>query len=190
MKQLLIILAVVFAIIGYFILRWQRISDTPTNKSANANSAIPQLTLSGLQNARYRTRECGVITLSNGKFEGTQSSSSSGLPCRNVMLDKMALGDINSDGIDDAITFLGTDLGGSGFFVSLAAVINRNGSPYNIATLPLEDRIKIDAVRIDAGIIRLNATIHSAAAPMCCPDSAIQWQFKLVADSLVHLSHS
>ena len=43
--------------------------------------------------------------------------------------------------------------GGTGFFTVLCAVINDKGKPKNSALIDLEDRIKINSLRIQAGKI-------------------------------------
>jgi len=182
MKKLLVIFLVLFLLIGYFILRWRE-SGIPQEPARVVPAA---LTVAGLRNSSYRTDDCGKITLRNGAYEA--SSLDPDARCNISLLDKIAMGDLDGDGASDAAVFLGADLGGSGFFVSLAAVLNRNGTPEHVATIALEDRIKIDQVSIVAGRVRLEATVHSVAAPMCCPGSAVLWQFELVRDSLVRRS--
>lgn len=179
MKRLLVIFLVIFLLIGYFILRTREggLRREPERPSASA------LTVAALRNASYRTDDCGKITLRNGAYEPADPN----VRCSISLLDKVAIGDLDGDGASDAAVLLGTDFGGSGFFVSLAAVLNRGGAPEHAASLPLEDRIKIDEVRIEEGMVRLAATVHSVAAPMCCPDSAVRWRFRLDRDSLVRL---
>jgi hypothetical protein len=184
MKRLLLILLVIFLLVAYFILRWRE-SGIPRD-ATHLNPATAALTVVGLRNAAYRTADCGRITLRNGEYARADRNPEA--RCSISLLDKVAFGDLNGDGAPDAAVFLGTDLGGSGFFVSLAAVLNRSGAPEHVASIALEDRIKIDDVKVEGGIIQVGAVIHSSAAPMCCPDSSVTWRFRLAQDSLVRLS--
>lgn len=189
MKKIIIIIFALFAIIGFFILRWQRMPGPDSSTTKEKKQTGSPLTVSILRNATYHSRECGTITLSNGRFQGGEPTLFNNLICSISLLDMVAFGDLDGDGLDDAAAFLGADFSGSGFFVSVNAVLNKNGGPRHIASVSFEDRIKIDAVRIEAGIIHLNATVHSAAAPMCCPDSLVQWNYRLVTDSLIQISN-
>lgn len=45
------------------------------------------------------------------------------------LLDTVLYGDINMDGVEDAVVFLYTQNGGTGHFVEMAAVVNLDGGP-------------------------------------------------------------
>lgn len=46
-------------------------------------------------------------------------------------------------------------MAGRGHFVELAAVLNQAGTPYNISTVYLGDRVIVESVQITNGIIIL-----------------------------------
>ena len=132
MKRVLVILLGIFLLVGYFVLRWRE-SGIPGEVKRPA--AVAALTLAGLRNASFRTVDCGTITLRNGAYAPPDQEAR----CSIALLEKMAMGDLNSDVTSDAAVLLGTDLGGSGFFVSLAAVLNRNGRSGRKARCGIED---------------------------------------------------
>ncbi len=106
------------------------------------------------------------------------------------LLEPVIFGDLNADGAMDAVVGLSTQNGGTGHFVELAAVLNRAGSPENVDTVPLGDRVVIEQAAIQSGIITLNMRVHGPADGLCCPSQAEIWQFQLQADRLIRLSPS
>jgi hypothetical protein len=80
---------------------------------------------------------------------------------------------------------LASNAGGSGTFVHLAAVLNQNGQPQHVASVSLGDRVKIEAVKIEAGTITVNMVTHGPNDPLCCPTVKTANTFKLQGDRLV-----
>ena len=52
------------------------------------------------------------------------------------MMDLVAFGDLDGDGIWDAAVVLEANGGGSGTFRSLEAVVNEDGAPVHVASRP------------------------------------------------------
>ena len=87
------------------------------------------------------------------------------------LLDTVLYGDINQDGLEDAIVFLITQNGGTGHFVEMAVVLNLNGNPVNISTKYLGDRVIVESGTIQGGSITLNLLIQGPNDPACCPST-------------------
>jgi hypothetical protein len=149
------------------------------------------LTLDDLKNGEYLSQfaASGTIELHNGIYkEKIIPDSSTELVV--TLSDKMAFGDLNGDGEEDAAVVLVTDPGGSGTFLYLAAVINQKGSPYNVASQLLGDRVKVKSLSIRSGEITVEMIKHGPADPMCCPTLETTQDYRLQGDKLVNASMS
>ena len=106
-------------------------------------------------------------------------------PIKLTVLPPRAFGDLNGDGREDAAVVLAQDLGGSGTFITLAAVISENGIPRYQAGTNLGDRVKVSTVKIENGTIRVAMTGHGTGDPMCCPTQDVTRSFRLDGAKLV-----
>ena len=86
-----------------------------------------------------------------------------------ALSEMMEMGDLDFDGDDDAAVLLVADPGDDRMFIYLGVVLNQNGSPQSLATTPLGDRITVDDLAIDGGMITVRMTTHGADDPPCCP---------------------
>ena len=148
---------------------------------------IPALTLDGLKNAEYRITFNGVektIRLTNGLYQqGTDPTSPDFLTV--VVNNPAAFGDLNGDGVDDAAIMVSEGYGGTGVNVYVAAVTNWAGIPLHKASVLIDDRAIIQSVRIENGLIIVNAIVHGDNDPGCCPSKQVTRTFRLVGQSLV-----
>lgn len=87
-----------------------------------------------------------------------------------VRYENGAIGDLNSDGIQDVIAVLGVNYGGTGYYPYLAALLFQKDGTYRYAALyKFEDRDSVKALSIHRGIIIVKAVLHSPDDPYCCP---------------------
>ncbi len=148
-------------------------SQPPSTSPAELSAAV-------LRSATYASLyvEEGEVLLDGGIFEDT---------ARRVVVffqPEYAVGDLDGDGSPDAAVVLATETGGSGTFVDLAVVLNRDGVPENRATIFLGDRVPVDRIRIVDGEIQVDLTMHGPADPMCCPSLEVTRKFRLVGAEL------
>ncbi|HWP91457.1 MAG TPA: hypothetical protein VNN20_04590 [Thermodesulfobacteriota bacterium] len=137
------------------------------------------LTFEALQNAVYRSEyfKDGQVRLTNGKYE------SAGIV---ISLDEqMQFGDVTGDRIEDAVVVLVTDTGGNGAFYDLAVVVDENGTPANIASTYLGDRVKIESIYIEAGKVTVSMVMHGETDPDCCPTLKVVKTYQLQGGNLV-----
>jgi hypothetical protein len=141
----------------------------------------PELTAATLRSAAYASQhvEEGKVRLVQGVFRDTARRISV------FFLPEFAAGDIDSDGVPDAAVVLATTTGGSGTFLDLALVLNRDGQPVNVATLFLGDRVPVDRIRIVEGEVQVDLTMHGPADPMCCPSLEVTRRFRYESGELV-----
>ncbi len=147
-----------------------------------------ELTLEALQNAVYQGIYDEPVQLTDGKYEG-EPFVPGGASRPTVVLhpEVYAFGDLNDDGVDDAAVILIESSGGSGNFRYLAAVINEDGVPVNIATQFIGDRERIQAVSIEDGEIAVEMLAHGPGDPMCCPTQEVTKRFRLEGGQLVEV---
>ena len=176
-----VILLIVIVGVSYVVYKY--FAD-PMVRRENKETDI--LALSTLENAEYYVlMKDQRVKFTNGYYEST--SEGLGLPESIMVTDSVAFGDINSDGEEDAAVILESNLGGSGFFYQLAIMINRDGKPYNIANKDLGDRVVINSVDIQSGVITIDMVAHSPGDALCCPSLEKIVKYKLSGDKLVEL---
>ena len=85
------------------------------------------------------------------------------------MKDFMVLGDVDGDGVNEALVVIWQSSGGSGTFNYIALAAFEGGKAVNVATAEVGDRVRIQAAAIENGIIRLEVIEHGPDEPACCP---------------------
>lgn len=86
-----------------------------------------------------------------------------------------AFGDLNNDGLEDAVVILRENTGGTGVFISLAVVMNEKGTLRNTATVSMGDRQEITSLAIVAGMIRVEGFTHRPAEGYMQPTLPAVW---------------
>jgi hypothetical protein len=157
----------------------------PTTTSVPTTPA--SLTVDMLRNATYYAPYYKrTVKLVNGAY-----SEGSGADQYSVqMLDTVAFGNLDSDGISDAAILLVENSGGTGEFESMVAILNKGGAPSQAGQDELGDRVKIHAISINAAIIELDMLVQGPNDPMCCPSELETQSFEMVGNGLwlTHLS--
>jgi hypothetical protein len=155
--------------------------------------AVPALTVDQVLNAEYTIRRFDGATLVYQFVDGAYQQGSDAAATDYVSLHLVAVdpdrqavfGDLNGDGADDAAVILAENYGGTGVFVSVAAVLNENGQPRHAASFGIDDRPSINSFRIQDGTILLDAIVHGPNDPGCCPDQAVTRDLKLFGGQLM-----
>lgn len=142
-----------------------------------------------LENATYSGIYDEPVTLTDGLYEGEPFGE--GDPARPTVryIDNSALyGDLDGDGVEDAVVFLSESGGGSGNFVYVAAQRNQNGQPVDAGAVVLEDRIQVKSATIEAGQIKLEITAEGPGDAACCKSHKTQKTFTLQNGQLTEVS--
>jgi len=153
----------------------------------NVGGAAVDLTLDMLKNAQYTGIYDTAIQLTDGYYEGEPFVEGAAMRPRVTFVDFYAFGDLNGDGVDDAVVFLAENSGGSGSFTYAAAVENRQGLPVNIGTELLGDRGNLISVKIEDGKISVDMITQGPDDPMCCASLEVVKSFELQDGELVEL---
>ncbi len=113
------------------------------------------------------------IRLADGEYALISDSPPQRVSAR-LLIDFVATGDLNGDTIPDAVAPLSLSTGGSGAFVYLAAMIDRDGTLVQAGREPLGDRIKLNSIALSGdGTTAVDMTTHGPNDPLCCPTQRI-----------------
>lgn len=129
------------------------------------------LSVDALRNATYTFDLYDApITLTDGHWEGEPyGEGDASRPMVDYMEESARFGDLDGDGVEDAVLFLTESGGGSGSFVYAAAQLNRDGQPADAGTVLLEDRVQIKSAAIEDGQILVEAIVPGPGDGACCP---------------------
>jgi hypothetical protein len=167
------------------------VTETPNPVTTDTPIVPPPptvLTLDMLRNGTWFAPSSGhTVTLVDGNYQsGSDPSAVDYLVV--TMSDLAAFGDLNFDGIEDAAILLIENMGGTGVFVSLIAVLNVGGAPLQAASVFIDDRPILNTLVIQSGEILVNTVIHGADDPGCCPSAAVEQGYRLYNDNELVLS--
>ncbi|MCB0194290.1 MAG: WG repeat-containing protein, partial [Anaerolineae bacterium] len=179
-KQLMLITTVM--VVFSFIATGVAVAYTPAAQTET------ELSEEDLANAEYPSEWAayGTVQLTDGAF--TESADDNATTDLTITLgETIAYGDINDDGLEDAVVVLVTNPSGSGTFFDIVAVLNDQGQPQPVAVKAMGDRIEINAITIDSGEISVDMVSHGPEDPQCCPSVEITRTFTLQADTLVQV---
>ena len=96
-----------------------------------------------------------------------------------IVNDTVAFGDLDGDGIADAAVIVFISGGGSGTFIHLVAVLDRDGAPAQAALAFLGDRVPVRSLTIASGKIVAQTVAHRPSDGLCCPTLEITRTFTL-----------
>ncbi len=154
---------------------------------------IPPLTIEQVLNAEYTITAfdgaAHVYRFSDGAYtQGTDPAAADFVSLHLVAVQpdqQVMIGDLNQDGALDAAVLIAENYGGTGVFVSVAAVVNENGQPRHAASYTIDDRPAINLFNVQNGEIFLEAVVHDPNDPGCCPELPVTRTFQLVGNQLM-----
>jgi hypothetical protein len=150
-------------------------TDTPVPPAPSG------LTLDMLKNGTYHAPVYDhTVTLVNGFYSGGSGADAYSVQ----MLDIVAFGDLNGDGVGDAAILLVESGGGSGQFESVIAVLNLGGTSFQAGHAQLGDRVRINSMTITSGTIILDMLVQGPNDGMCCPSQPEMQSYRMVENTL------
>ncbi len=154
-----------------------------SGESASVVDVTPAgLTEQTLSEAEYDVPDLGPVQLRAGRYEHKYGSGATEV--NQVVLQTSALGDLDGDGADDGAAIVAVAMGGSGGFYYLAAVVDREGVPRPAGVALLGDRVQVQSVTIEDGLIVVRMKTHAAGDPMCCPTVEATQTYRLTDGTL------
>lgn len=162
----------------------------PTIAPPTGTPTAAALTLDLLKNFTYSLEYSpdGKIPLKDGSFE--LSTTNPPVHITSNLGQQVAFGDLNGDGLADAVVTLATNTGGSGTFINIVAVLNAPGGPAQAATVYLDDRASVKAITIANGQIQVDYIGHGPNDPLCCPSLHLLRVYRLQGAELALISES
>lgn len=124
------------------------LDSTPVPTATATPSPTPaRLSLARLQNLSYPlySQEGWVVPLKAGVYD---SDSEADFPMHVEIEGPPLFGDVNGDGLEDAVVLLYTQAAASGQFNDLAFVLNQAGEPHIVASIFLGDKVAVKAITI------------------------------------------
>jgi len=129
------------------------------------------------------------VTLQGGVYEGEPFiPGGASRPRVQLVEDIHARGDLDGDGVSEAVVLLAESSGGSGVMTYLALVSWRNGAPQNLATVSIGDRVQIRSLRLDSGELILEVIKAGPKDAACCPTRKTRTICRLQDGHLVEAS--
>lgn len=149
------------------------------------------LTADELANAIYSGIYDEPVTLVDGVYEGEPFvAGDASRPVVAYEAGAEHYGDLDGDGVDDAVVFLVESAGGSGSFVYVAAQLNRDGAPVDAGAVLIEDRIQVESVSIADGQVALGLIVPGPGDGACCPSHKSRATYGLQDGPLAELSRT
>jgi heat shock protein HslJ len=97
----------------------------------------------------------------------------------------VARGDLNGDGVDEAVVLLVENSGGTGSFFYVAVVADQGGQPVNIAMGTLGDRVQVKSMVVGQGLLHTEIITQGPVDAFCCPTLRLRQTFNIQGDQLV-----
>ena len=155
----------------------------PWETSDPATTETQRLTLDQLRNAEYRLPLLGdedtPIQFTDGKGQIAFGEGATKTVYAGIVNDTVAFGDLDGDGIADAVVVAFISGGGSGTFIFLIAVLDRDGAPAQADWVFLGDRVPVRSLTIAGGEIVAQMVVHRPSDGLCCPTLEITRTFGL-----------
>ena len=161
----------------------------PWETAAPASVETQRLTLDQLRNAEYQLPLLGdedtPIRFEDGMGSIAYGEGATERDFAGLVDDTVAFGDLDGDGIADAAVVVFTSGGGSGTFIHLLAVLDRDGTPMQAARAFLGDRVGVESLTVASGEIVATMLAHRRSDGLCCPTLNVTRAFALRGDQLV-----
>jgi hypothetical protein len=158
-------------------------------------SRIPDLSQDTLKNADYSTPALEeflpikardkTIKLVDGQYHYIYESGAATELV--IKFQQYAVGDLDSDGQNDSAVILFVSPGGSGIFYFLTAVLNNAGQPRVTSATSLGDRVVIEKLAVQDGIIIVDLVTQGPEDAMCCPTMKVEQHYHLQNGGLVQM---
>jgi hypothetical protein len=154
--------------------------------SESVPTTPPPLTDEQLRNATYSIEAATQpVHLKDGFFRSNDI-----VPTETRLLDVQAFGRLDADDSIDAVVLLASQLGGSGTFIELIAVLNEDGQPHPVAGDFLGDRVPVRSIEVVNRQIIVELSVHTMDDPLCCPTLEATRVYELTGSELTLVSQT
>ena len=142
----------------------------PSTDQPVGRAGLPTLTWEAIRNAAYPNKwsSKSAAQLVDGEYRQKDSmDSADGLYIG--LAPYRIYGDLDGDSLEDALVVLVAVPGDSDPLYNLVAVLNKGGTPYPMAPIPLGERISIRSIAIPDGEVVVDIDVFAPDDPACCP---------------------
>lgn len=150
---------------------------------APAGGELRRLALEQLLDGQYHLPLLGdeetPIRFHRGRGSITYGAGATERVHAGLVDDLAAFGDLDGDRIADAAVVVFIDPGGSGTFIHLLAMRDRDGTPVQAGRAFIGDRVRVESLTIRDGRIFVSMVAHGPGDPMCCPSTRMRRAFTL-----------
>ncbi len=159
----------------------EKVVEDKTRKSA----------IEALGNAEYYCNWYDeIVQLTNGSYckPPPDPEWTTGYVYVGIFKDKIAFGDLNNNARKDAVVILDSHGGGTGHFYELAVMDGQySGTLQYLTGKKLGDRVIINSITIQSGMIILDMITHGPNDPLCCPTLKKIIKYELSGNQLLEV---
>ncbi len=157
--------------------------------TAPADGEPRRLTLEQLRDGHYRLPLLGdeetPIRFRGGRRSIRYGVGATERVAAGLVGDLVAFGDLDGDGVVDAAVVAFVNTGGSGTFIHVLALRDREGTPVQAGREFLGDRVRVKSLGISGGHIFVTMDAHGPDDGLCCPSIETSRAFTLRGRRLV-----
>lgn len=164
----------------------------PTTLPTLVQPTVDPITETELKNATFSIKDFASLnggsdtfSMVDGKYASIDPTNPPDPSNYTVQYQKSATGDLNGDGTPDAAVILIADTSGSGTFIYLAAMVSGQSGLENRDTIYLGDRVIVETMVIQEGMVKLQMITHGPQDGLCCPSVKTRQTYLLDNDHLV-----
>lgn len=139
-----------------------------------------------VRNGRYELPDIGAFQLKDGNFQEKYGEGATQV--KRVGVVTVAFGDLDGDAVEDAVVVLWANTGGSGTFMYLAPVLNRDGKGQQAGAQLLGDRVQIRSLAVNSGKIRVELLAQGSTDPMVSPALQSAQEYAVQGGKLARLT--
>jgi heat shock protein HslJ len=167
------------------------VAPTTVPPTAGAPTAVPAVEAPALADILGNLSYSGIfpdqaITLKDGTYE--YSEGGPGKPYVRLADTLIRTGDINADGVEDAVFLLEDNSEGSADFTLLGAVLNVWDDPQPLEVVQVEDRIAMKSLALDGSRVIAEYIGHGSGDVDCCPTWNVRQVFEFKDDRMNQIS--
>jgi heat shock protein HslJ len=167
------------------------VAPTTVPPTAGAPTAVPAVEAPALADILGNLSYSGIfpdqaITLKDGTYE--YSEGGPGKPYVRLVDTLIRTGDINADGVEDAVFLLEDNSEGSADFTLLGAVLNVWDDPQPLEVVQVEDRIAVKSLALDGSRVIAAYIGHGPGDVDCCPTWNVRQVFELTNGRMTQIS--
>jgi hypothetical protein len=185
---MIFVLAIVIGI-SYFIYK----NNKARIQESEKKTVVADLTIDQLKNIEipdFIGSGDGVIQLKDGSYDNDISGNKTEFHTSialNTDPNSYFITDIDGDGASDIVATLTWSGGGTGNFTELVVFKNSNGVPKYVTSQGIGDRIYINKISFENGIILGDIITQGPNEPLCCGSTRRVLMFKLEGNKLAEI---